>query len=109
MAREAVATLREDKRMWLEQLAHGLGVEPTRRERYVEELSNTAMATRLATAAVGEAVGPETVDGSFLVFEVLSRRDASFDDPEVVRRVQRALRRRAFSSAIERRVRFHYV
>lgn len=108
IALEVSASLREDRQMWLEQLAHQLSVEPTRHERFVDDLNDSATATRLATGQVGDVIGPERLGAGFVVSEVLSRREPVLDDPDILARVQRVLRRRAFSSAVERRIRFHF-
>jgi hypothetical protein len=109
VAREVIATLRDDRQMWLEQLAHHLEVEPSRRERTVDDLGTTALGTRLATGAVGDVVGPERQQDGLHVYEVLGRHEPSLKDGAVRGVLQKKLRRKALSAAVERRIRCLYV
>lgn len=109
VAREVIATLRDDRQMWLEQLAHHLEIEPTRHHRYVDELGSSALGTRLANGAVGEVAGPERQATGFHVYEVLGRHEPRIEDPEVRSLLERRLRKKAFAAAVERRARAHYV
>ncbi|MFO0722418.1 MAG: hypothetical protein U1E65_01465 [Myxococcota bacterium] len=108
VALEVIATLRHE-RTWLEQLAETLGVEVKRRVQFIDTLNDSALAARLATGQVGDVVGPERRQERFAVFEVLGHIPPKMEDPEVQALLLARVRRRAFSAAIERHIRFHLV
>lgn len=107
VAREAICCMREDGE-WLEVLGDNLGFETVRQTSFVEDLDDGAIPALLASAPVGEAIGPTFEGGAWIVLEILSRIVPDLAVPEVKRRIDARIVRRGLAPALERRVRMHY-
>ena len=105
MAQELVHCVREDGEA-LEEAARRAKV-PVRRERlFLEDLVRAPNGARIASARLGDAVGPFAAEGGRAIHQVLARVPATLDAPGVRDRVAGRLLARSIGPEVARRVRF---
>lgn len=101
-AREAALCVRDDG-MALAEVAAQAGVEMREHALYLEDAADE-LGKALLSARTGELLGPLPLADRFALVLVDDKVEPSLDDPEILRRVQEAARRRAIEREVVNRV-----
>jgi hypothetical protein len=104
-AREAALCVRDDG-MSLAEVAAQAGVEMREHVLYLEDAADE-LGSVLLSARTGELLGPLPLADRFALLLVDDKADPTLDDPEILRRVQEAARRRAIEREVVNRVTWH--
>jgi hypothetical protein len=104
-AREAALCVRDDG-MALAEVAAQAGVEMREHSLYLEDAADE-LGKALLSARTGELLGPVPLADRFALVLVDDKVEPTLDDPEILRRVQEAARRRAIEREVVNRVTWH--
>lgn len=104
-AREAALCVRDDG-MALAEVASQAGVEMREHSTYLEDAADE-LGKALLSARTGELLGPVPLADRFALVLVDDKAEPTLDDPEILRRVQEAARRRAIEREVVNRVTWH--
>ena len=104
-AREAALCVRDDG-MALAEVAAQAGVEMREHSLYLEDAADE-LGKALLSARTGELLGPVALADRFALVLVDDKVEPTLDDPEILRRVQEAARRRAIEREVVNRVTWH--
>jgi hypothetical protein len=104
-AREAALCVRDDG-MALAEVAAQAGVEMREHAVYLEDAADE-LGKALLSARTGELLGPITLADRHALVLVDDKVEPTLDDPEILRRVQQAARRRAIDREVVNRVTWH--
>jgi hypothetical protein len=103
--REAALCIRDDG-MALAEVAEQAGVEMREHSLYLEDAADE-LGKALLSAHTGELLGPVPLADRYALVLVDDKVEPSLDDPEILRRVQEAARRRAIEREVVNRVTWH--
>jgi hypothetical protein len=104
-AREAALCVRDDG-MALSEVAAQAGVEIREHSLHLEDAQGE-LGNALLSAKTGELLGPLPLADRFALVLVDGKVEPSLDDPEILRRVQEAARKRAIEREVVNRVTWH--
>jgi hypothetical protein len=104
-AREAALCVRDDG-MALSEVAAQAGVEIREHSLHLEDAQGE-LGNALLSARTGELLGPIPLADRFALVLVDDKVEPSLEDPEILRRVQEAARRRAIEREVVNRVTWH--
>ena len=104
-AREAALCVRDDG-MALAEVAAQAGVEMREHALYLEDAGDE-LGNALLSARTGELLGPLPLADRFALVLVDDKVEPTLDDPEILRSVQEAARRRAIEREVVNRVTWH--
>lgn len=104
-AREAALCIRDDG-MALAEVSAQAGVEMRDHALYLEDAAGE-LGQALLSARTGELLGPLPLADRFALVLVDEKVEPTLDDPEILRRVQEAVRRRAIEREVVNRVTWH--
>jgi hypothetical protein len=104
-AREGALCIRDDG-MALTEVAAQAGAEIREHSLHLEDAKGE-LGQALLSARVGELLGPLPLADRFALVLVDAKVDPTLDDPEILRRVQEAARRRAIEREVVNRVVWH--
>ena len=104
-AREAALCVRDDG-MALAEVSAQAGVEMREHSLYLEDAADE-LGRALLSARTGELLGPLPLADRFALVLVDDKVEPTLDDPEILRRVQEAVRRRAIEREVVNRVTWH--
>lgn len=104
-AREAALCVRDDG-MALAEVAEQAGVEMRQHSLYLEDAADE-LGKALLSARTGELLGPVPLADRFALVLVDDKAEPTLDDPEILRRVQEAARKRAIEREVVNRVTWH--
>lgn len=104
-AREAALCVRDDG-MALAEVSAQAGVEMREHSLYLEDAAGE-LGQALLSARTGELLGPLPLADRFALVLVDDKVEPTLDDPEILRRVQEAVRRRAIEREVVNRVTWH--
>lgn len=104
-AREAALCVRDDG-MALAEVAAQAGAELREHSLFLEDAEGE-LGKALLSARTGELLGPVPLGDRFALVLVDGKVEPSLDDPEILRRAQEAVRRRAIEREVVNRVTWH--